>query len=263
MTRRRIPFDLDLANNPRATLARQASQALQKLIDDQSPDTLACGFPVSNHIVELGYNVRSVVVTAGAVTQIIQAQTSPHTYIIINPGEPNGFLPTGAIFSSALRVTGTYNSASFNVSPVDRIGLFLNITAVSGGYSPTLTIATQSQDPVSAGWATTHTDIFSGVVTTTGSPFYYLVPENGTDQNFRLQAVVGAGSVTFSVGYVNKGLDYATIGNVVYIGQQNVNQGISFPLLAGQEKTICLQKSVPLYAFTPSNDMVIHIWQLE
>lgn len=207
----------------------------------------------------LGSIPRVVDVTTSP-TEIIPSNQNYKAYWIVNPSEVSGFASSQTIFSSASRGVGTTNSTGITVTGAGRVSLFLNIT-VNAGDVGTLAIAAQSQDPLSANWASTQLDIFSGnnVVGT----YYASLGPLGLDDEFRLQAVVGAQAITFSVSAVLKDGSSIPTGDTVYIGGADVNTTIGFPILAGAKEAIFLTQNTPLFGISALNTLRLKVYELQ
>lgn len=195
-------------------------------------------------------------ITVGSTpVEIISPSRYPRGYLILNSGELEGLTSSPTIFSSDNRAPGTFNSSSLNVSGIETGAFFLNVTAGAG----TLTVALQSQDPLSSNFATAQTDIFSSANSGT---VHASVGQLGIDRAIRLQAVVGAANLTFSVAAVFKGGSATPVGTSIYIGSQDVNTTIGYPILPGQQKEWFLLENTSLFAVTSGNNLLLKIFQL-
>lgn len=121
---------------------------------------------------------------------------------------PNTLNAEGVIFPSAARTNATYTSDAIHNANAKGVRLYIDITAVGGGPG-TVTAEIQTQDPVSKNWKR-----LTGCVTTalnsvsTGTLTVY--PSTTVSANidlsnqlgpiWRVVAVVGVNSVTFSIG---------------------------------------------------------------
>jgi hypothetical protein len=214
---------------------------------------------ISLKVLKLGFVCRVINLTAGVPAEIISPSKWPRGYIVINPAEVSGFATTITPFPSLLRIPATYNSAAFNVSGVDTARFFLNVTVlVAGG---TLTVAAQTQDPLTLNWATSQADIFGGAVAV--GTYYASIGPLGVDRQLRLQAVVGVANVTFSVSGLLKGSTLTPTGSTVYIGGPDVTSFIGYPILPAQREYFWLGDDVSLYAISPTEPMTLKVFQLQ
>ncbi len=214
---------------------------------------------LSLKVLKVGFIGRVIPLIVGIPAQIIPTSKWPRGYIIINPGETTGFSVTITPFTSLLRIPGTYTSASFNVSGVNTARFFLNVTVQAAGA--TLIINAQTQDPTSGNWATSQSDIFSGAAAV--GTYYASMGPLGVDRNLRLQAIVGVNNETFSIGGILKGGTLTPVGTTVYIGGPDVNTTIGYPLLPTQREYFYLGDNVSLYAISPTEPMILKVFQLQ
>lgn len=204
----------------------------------------------------LGFQGFNVNLTANQVAQVIAPSKTPRGYIILNPAETATFSNPITFFSSASRAAGTYTSTASNVSIIERVGVFLDIT-VAGG---TLTVDAQSRDPVSGNWATFATDIFSGANTV--GTFYANLGTLGVDDQIRLVATVTGAAITFSISGFIKGQITTPQGSTIYLGGPDVTTTFGYPLLLGQREYFYLLDNVALFAISPNN-LSIKVFQLQ
>jgi hypothetical protein len=275
-----IPYDIVPQNNTKANEAR-----IQNYISDSFLNQVQSGIPVSandpnalllEHVARirhdfdidislktLGLNFQGYVfnLIAGQTAQIILPAKLPRGYIIINPGEISGFSSTVTFFPSAARAAGTFISTAFNVSGIDTVRAFLDVTA--NALPHTLVIDAQTQDPLTGNWATSQVDIFGGSAAI--GTYYASLGALGVDRNIRLFATVGAGAgtVTFSVSGLLKGGIVTPSGSTVYIGNANVNTTIGYPMLPGSKEYFYLLDDVPLYAISPTEPVQVKVVHLQ
>lgn len=280
MAQGRIPYDLYPGSNTKANEARVLDIVSRGVLDptqdglpvspnDPNGAILSLLRNISNDqdiailLQTLGLNFQgfNFALTAGVITQIIQPAKFPRGYIIINPAEISGFSSTVTFLASAARAPGTYTSTAFNVSGIDRVAIWLDVTA--NALPHTLTVNAQTQDPLTGNWATSQPDIFTG--SNAVGTYYALVGQLGVDRNIRLQAVVGAGAgtATFSLSGLLKGGTATPTGSTIYLGAANVNTTIGYPLLPGQRETWYLRDSVPLFCISPTEPVVLKVFQLQ
>lgn len=179
-------------------------------------------------------------------TRIIAPNRYPRGYILINPNTTvSGVVTTVTVFpAGTVFPVGTTNSASINVAAHRTARFFLNITETSAGP---VSVNLQTQDPVTGNWATAQSDIFAGAGAVAGT-FYATVGEIGVDENMRLQVVVAGDSMTASIGAVLKEAFGSTIaGPTIFLGNEDVNTTVGFPLLSGQRETLYLRENTPLF----------------
>lgn len=215
-------------------------------------------------VLKLGYVSRVINLTANVPAQIIEQSKYPRGYIIINPAETVGFSSTVTFYASLLRANGFVTpSTNFNVSGVDTVRCFLDVTAITN--TPTLTIDAQTQDPLTSNWATSQVDIF-GSAATVGT-YYAQIGTLGVDRQIRLKATVGnaAGDdITFSVSGILKGGALTPTGSTVYVGgDANVSTGFGYPILPGQREYFWLWDNVQMFAISPTEPMTIKVFQLQ
>lgn len=208
-------------------------------------------------LIQLGFQCRVIDLVANTRQQIIEPAKKPRGYIIINPAEVTGFSSIITLLPSLNRAAAAYNSSSFNVSGVDTARLFLSVTATAGG---TLLVDTETQDPLSLGWATSQNDIFGGSAAV--GTYYADIGSRGVDKNFRIEATVGAANVTFSISAVLKGAALTPQGSTIYIGNSDVTSFIGYPVLAGQRDYFYLAENVALYAISPNEPVTLKVFQL-
>lgn len=214
---------------------------------------------ISLKVLKLGFVCRVIQLTAGIPAEIISRSKWPRGYIVINPAEVAGFTNTITPFPSLLRVPATYNSSAFNVSGVDTARFFLDVTVQAAGA--TLTVAAQTQDPLTLNWATSQADIFGGSAAV--ETYYASIGPLGVDRQLRLQAVVGVNNETFSISGLLKGGAISPTGSTVYIGDQNVTTLVGYPILPGQREYFWLGDDVSLYAISPTEPMTLKVFQLQ
>jgi len=178
-------------------------------------------------------------------TVLIQPNRTPRGYILINPNTTvSGVVTDVTVFAAGtVFPVATTNSASINVSGHGAAGFVMNITEGSAGP---VSVNLQTQDPISGNWATAQSDIFGGarIVGT----YYANVGAIGIDENARLQVVVAGDTMTASIAAMLKPALAGTIsGPTIFIGGEDVNTTIGFPLLSGQKETFFLKENTPLY----------------
>jgi hypothetical protein len=192
-------------------------------------------------------------------TPVLPPNKTPRGYLFMNPSQ---FL-TGAtldtnMFTPAVRGAATYTSAAINVQGLRTARFFLDITAAPA----TLQVNVQSQDPQTGNWATVQTDIFGGAVAAPAT-YYASVGEIGVDDFLRLQVVQTGAGANWSITMVNK----EAFGSIVsapgiFLGNANVQAGIGYPILGGQEKRFWLQDNTPLFAVALA-PTILKVFQLQ
>lgn len=195
--------------------------------------------------------------------QITQKARYPKAYIFLNPAEVSGVTSSFTFYSSALRADGFNTpSASVNVSGINTVRTFLDITAVTA--TPTLTIDAQTQDSLSGNFATAQFDIFTTLATV--GTFYVSLGTIGVDRIIRLLATVGnAGGddITFSISGLAKGGSNAPVGSTVFIGDRDVNTTMGIRVLPTQERRFYLLPNVELFAITSLDSLNFMVWELQ
>ena len=203
---------------------------------------------------------RQITVAAGSpATPLITPNRYPRGYILINPNTTvSGVVTSITIFPSTSFAAGTTSSASINVSAHRTARIFLDITVAFAG---TLSVNVLTQDPVSGNFAPAQTDIFGGV--TAIGTFYADIGEIGVDENMRIDVVVTGANGTASIGGLLKEAFGATIaGPTIFLGSEDVNTTIGFPLLSGQRETLYLRENTPLFA-TAIAATIVNLFELQ
>lgn len=268
------PIQIDL-NTRLAQQAHNTGQALQE--GRQAVVDTALGFDTSNPIlalvqaikentdidvalktIKLGFQGFTYTLTANQPLQIIRPAKSKRGYIILNPAETASFANPITFFASAARAAGVYTSSAFNVSVVDRMTAFLDVTANAGGG--TLVVNAQTRDPVSGNWATSQADIFAGAAAV--GTYQANLGQIGIDDQVRLVATVAVAAVTFSASGFLKGSTATPQGSTIYLGDSNVTSVFGYPILLGQREFFFLDDNVDLYAISP-NALTIKVFQLQ
>lgn len=203
----------------------------------------------------LGFKSRVVTVTPTP-AEVIPPHQYARGYIILNPAEISGIAQQITPFASASRVAGTYNSAAFNVTGVETVRNFLDIT-----IAPlTMTVAVQTQDPLTTNWVTAVADIFAGAIAI--GTYYALLGPLGVDRLYRLQAVT-TGTSTWSISGLLKGGISSPVGLTVYLGPPSVNTTMGFPILPGAKEVLYLRKNVTLWGVTATESVVLKVFELQ
>lgn len=191
----------------------------------------------------LGTAFFSRVVTVDIIhTRIIAANRYPRGYILINPN--TNAISTPTIFPAGTAfLVGTTTSAAFAVGAFQTARFFFDITNIAAGG--TISVNLQTQDPVTAIFATAQTDIFGGANTV--GTFYASVGEVGVDQNLRLQVVVTVDPAVGSIGGVFKGSTGIGGGPTIFLGNEDVNTIVGYPLLSAQKETLYLRENTEIF----------------
>jgi len=178
-------------------------------------------------------------------TEIIAPNRTPRGYILINPNTTvSGVVTTVTVFPAAtVFPVGVTNSASINVSGHGEAAFIMDITEATAGP---MTVDLQSQDPISGNWVTVQADIFGGVVAV--GTYHADVGSIGIDQSARLVVTVAGDSFTGSIAALLKPQLAGTVaGATVFIGNNDVNTTIGFPLLGGAQERFQLRENTPLF----------------
>ena len=184
-------------------------------------------------------------------TVIIEPNRYPRGYIIINPNTTVSGVVTNVTAFAAGHVfaVGTENSASINVSGHGGAAFIMDITEASAGP---VSVNLQTLDPISGNWATAQTDIFAGASAV--GTYYANAGIIGIDSNCRLSVTVAGDTMTASIAAVLKPALAGTIaGPSVFLGDEDVNTTIGFPLLSGQKETFYLKENTPLYGIAAAS----------
>ncbi len=234
--------NIDLTNNELLALNLKNSDILVNLLT------------ISN-----AFFPRSVTVGTSP-TEIIAPAQAPRGYIIINPNTTVSgvvtsvtMFPAGTVFP-----VGTTNSSPVTVSGHGGAAFTLVITEASAGP---VSVDLQTQDPVTGTWITAQSDIFSGAKAVGG--YYANVGAIGIDVTARLAVVVAGDSFTGSIGAMLKPQLSGTIaGPTVFLGNNDVNTTIGYPLLSGQKETWQLLQNTPLFGVAVASTQ-IRVFELQ
>lgn len=180
-----------------------------------------------------------------APTLLIAPNRSPRGYIFINPNTTvSGVVTTVTVFPAAtVFPVGVTNSALINVAGHGGAAFILNITEATAGP---MTVDLQTLDPISGNWATAQSDIFGGIIAI--GTYYANVGGLGIDENARLRVTVAGDSFTGSIAAILKPSLAGTVaGPTIFLGNEDVNTTIGFPLLAGNKEVLYLRENTPLY----------------
>ena len=260
-----VPSDLKRLGDTRADVVRY--EDFLTLLQDGSPLTVYqlvqqllrnTDIDILLKTLGLGFKPRVVTVSPTA-REVIPPHQYARGYIILNPAEISGQAQQVTPFASASRAAGTYNSTSFNVTAVDTVRAFLDVTVQGAGA--TLTVALQTQDPLTGNWVTAVPDIFSGSAAV--GTYYALLGPLGIDRLFRFQAVVAVNSITFSLSGLLKGGITSPVGTTVYLGPPSVNTTMGYPILPGAKETLYLKKNVTLWGVTATETLVLKVFELQ
>lgn len=193
-------------------------------------------------------------------TEIIAPNRTPRGYILINPNTTqSGVVSTITAFAAGtVFAVGVTDSASINVSAHGGATFFLDITEATAGP---MTVDLQTQDPISGNWVTAQADIFGGVVAI--GTYWATVGAIGIDQNARLRVTVAADTFTGSIAVLLKPQLAGTVsGPTVFLGNNDVNTTIGFPLLGGMRETFYLKENTPLFGIAVAST-VVRLFELQ
>ena len=167
-------------------------------------------------------------------------------FMILNPATSIGLTTTVTGYNAVAADGAT--TASLSVAGYSQVHVTLDITAMTGG--DTWDIYAQSYDSISAKWVDTQV-VFNGI-TATGSQYAFLDTFGvGTDMRFRFDRTAGAGTLTCSLGVINKdGVGGSNAGLVqsVFLGAEGVTTTSGFPILEGKHQTFIVGENVQLWA---------------
>ena len=185
-------------------------------------------------------------ITVGtAPTEIIAPNRSPRGYILINPNTTvSGVVTDVTVFAAGtVFAVAATPSASINVSGHGGATFIMNVTEASAGP---VTVDLQSQDPISGNWVTVQSDIFSGASAV--GTYHAPVGSIGIDENARLLVTVAGDTMSASIAAILKPQLAGTVsGPTVFLGSQDVNTTVGFPLLGGQKEVFYLRENTPLF----------------
>ena len=209
----------------------------------------------------LGNAFTPFTVTVGTTpTLLIPPSKNPRGYMVLNPSQTvSGVAVSTNALPNIARAAGTYFSAGLSVGAYRTNRVFMDVTVAP---ATSLTVDLQTQDPQSGNWSTAQPNIFSGAFAI--GTYYADCGEIGCDVTVRLRVVsVGAGNSNFSCTIVNKEAYSSTQAPpAVFLGNQNVNTTIGYPLLGGVREKFLLQDNTPLYAIATAATNV-RVFQLQ
>lgn len=190
------------------------------------------------------------VITVGTTpTLLIAPNRSPRGYALINPNSSASGVVTNVTISPAGTVfpVAVTNTAAIDVSGHGGAAFFMEITEASAGP---VQVDLQTQDPVTANWATAQSDIFQfGPGAAPIGNYYANVGAIGIDEQARLVVNVAGDSLTASLGAILKpGVAGTISGPTIFIGGPDVNTTIGFPLLSGSRETFYLKENTAIFA---------------
>lgn len=218
-------------------------ETLQRLDNNQLLRHILKNLDIDILLRTLGTAFFPRVVTIGTTpTSIIEPNRYPRGYILINPNTNAISIVTIFPIGTAFPV-GTTTSAAFAVGGFDTARFFFDITNIAA--AGTIIVNLQTQDPLTTNWTTAQTDLFAGANTV--ATFYANAGQVGIDQNFRLQVVVTVDAAVGSIGGVLKGATGIGGGPTIFLGSENVNTTIGFPLLSAQKETLYLRENTALF----------------
>lgn len=206
------------------------------------------------------------VITVGTTpTLLIAANRTPRGYWIINPNSSVSGVVTAVTISPAGTVfpVGTTNTAAIDVSAHGGAAFYMDVTEASAGP---VSVDLQTQDPVSLNWATAQADIFQfgggGGAAAIGT-YYANAGIIGIDQQARFQVNVAGDSLTASLGAVLKpGVAGAVSGPTIFLGGEDVNTTIGFPLLSGGRDVFYLKENTAIFGIAAAATNV-NIFELQ
>lgn len=187
-------------------------------------------------------------------TLLIQPNRYPRGYIIINPNTTVSgvvtnvtLFPVGTTFLDGVPQT----SAVINVAGHGGAAFFLMITA--NPTPATFIVNLETQDALTGQWAVAQSDIFGGAAAVGPPAFYANVGSLGVDGNLRLVATATGGDIDGSIGGTLKPALSGTIaGPTIFLGNEDVNTVIGYPLLSGEKDVWYLRENTPLYGVAVS-----------
>jgi hypothetical protein len=229
-------------------------QYLSRIADDT-------GMISSTLVLNRGLLGRTVTITT--TPQLIINAEFLRGYIILNPNDIAGATNAGTLLASQARGAATAdltgNSATLGVANFLESHFFVDISAIDGGTTLTLTL--QALDPVSGLFADVQDLVtLAAAVGTTYVHFGQL----GIATDARVRWVIAPGNTTFSVGFVLKNGILGTssgISQTIYLGGAAVTTVAGFPLLNGQKEKFFLRENVQLFAVA-STSLPLKIFEL-
>lgn len=209
--------------------------------------------------------VTRTITFSGGVSQQIILGKSLKGYIIKNAAVVSSAGMIEGTLSDSVVVSGAGQSNEVSVGNFLYGHFWLRIEAVSINLD--LDWYLQANGPFS-GYADVKLLFPVSETGMTVQTFYKYTGQEGIAQQlrFRHEVVAGAGTVTFSLGYVFKGpLGGNSLGSVesVYLGpNRDVNTTSGFPLLEGESFAVFLEDGAELWGVTET-DVTLNIFELQ
>lgn len=210
----------------------------------------------------LGLSNLPRIITVGTTpVEIIPRSRYPRAYLILNPGEITGTTSLFTFYASATRVSPfSTASSALTLTNAETMRFWLDITATTGAAAMEVDVETQS--PLTGTWAISQHDIFNGA--NTDGTYYANIGTHGVDRNIRIRATIGdAGDdITFSIDGQTKGGVLTPVGTTVYIGPEDVNVTMGFPILTGNRLGFFLLENSVLFAISSIDTLNLKVFQL-
>jgi hypothetical protein len=208
-----------------------------------------------------GFNARTV--TIGTTPTLIHSSPQGRGILLFNPTLSSGITTSGTLLASGTHAASNTQATPLSVANFQTLRLYLDIT-ITGGATNTIVIQAQSQDPLSLGWATTQSDLFSAL--TAVGTYYVALGSLGIDVSFAVQWTIGAGTPTWSLGYTLKDGLPGTSGGVastVYLGASDgVSTSSGFPLFSGDKLPIVITESTELWGVALAAGQAVRVFEL-
>jgi len=196
-------------------------------------------------------------------TEIIRPNRVPRGYILLNANTSvSGVVttvtvsPAGTVFPVAVT-----NTAAINVSAFGNATFMLNVTEATAGLT---SVDLQSQDPISGNWVTIQSDLFSfGPGPAAIGTYHAFVGPLGIDSQARLVVTVTGDTMTGSISAQLKPALAATFaGSAIFLGNEDVNTTIGYPLLSGGKEVLYMKENTPLFAIAVAST-TLNLFELQ
>jgi hypothetical protein len=271
-----IAFRGDVPDDIKLTGVRGRTTVYQDPLDMRSRETLnmldnneLLRYLLKNSDIDIllrtlgnGFFPRSITITTTP-TEIIRANRVPRGYILLNANQSvSGVVTTVTVFPAGnVFPVAVTPSAAINVSAFGGAVYMLNVTEATAGLT---NVALQSQDPISGNWVTVQNDIFGfGVGPAAVGTYHANVGAQGTDSQARLLVTVTGDTMTGSISAQLKPALAATFaGSAIFLGNEDVNTTIGYPLLSGGKEVLYMKENTPLFAIAVAST-TLNIFELQ
>ncbi len=196
-----------------------------------------------------GFSAKVFTVTTAP--QRVYVSAKDRVILLVNPQTSAGLTSSGTLLASGTHASSNTQASPLGVGNYMTLRLFLSIT-ITGGATNTITVNTQTRDPLSLGWATSQSDVFNAAVNFAVGTYYADLGQIGVDLSFAVSWTIGAGTPTWSLSYLLKdGLPGSGAGaaqTIFLSGSDAVNATSGFALLEGSERSFFVPRDTELWA---------------